>query len=64
MCIRDRLLESPDEDEILRKESEMNFAQRPRYLLKFSQKQHFYKEFLSVAALSPAKLAFEVVAFC
>ncbi|MEZ1575163.1 hypothetical protein, partial [Pseudomonas aeruginosa] len=31
-------LESPDEDEILRKESEMNFAQRSRYLLKFAQK--------------------------
>ncbi|WP_299225111.1 hypothetical protein [uncultured Campylobacter sp.] len=38
------LLETPSEDEILREESEMNFAQRPRYLLKFSQKQHFYKK--------------------
>nr|WP_314379608.1 hypothetical protein [uncultured Campylobacter sp.] len=52
-------LEASDEDEILREESERNFAQRPRYLLKFARKQHFYKEFLSVAALSSAKLAFE-----
>ena len=59
------LLETPSEDEILREESEGNFAQRSRYLLKFSQKQHFYKKFLAeAAALSSAKLAFEAVAFC
>ena len=57
-------LESPSEDEILRKESEMNFAQRPRYLLKFAQKQYSFKKFLVGAALSSSKLAFEVVAFC
>lgn len=57
-------LEAPDEDEILREESEMNFAQRSRYLLKFTQKQYFYKEFLSVAALSSSKLAFEAAMFC
>ena len=43
-------LESPDEDEILRKESEMNFAQRPRYLLKFAQKQYSFKKFLAAVA--------------
>ncbi|WP_297943245.1 hypothetical protein [uncultured Campylobacter sp.] len=43
-------LESPDEDEILRKESEGNFAQRPRYLLKFAQKQYSFKKFLAVVA--------------
>jgi len=44
------LLETPSEDEILREESEGNFAQRSRYLLKFAQKQHFYKKFLAVVA--------------
>jgi len=43
-------LESPSEDEILREESEMNFAQRPRYLLKFAQKQYSFKKFLAVVA--------------
>jgi hypothetical protein len=58
-------LETPSEDEILRKESEMNFAQRPRYLLKFAQKQYSFKKFLAeAAALSSAKLAFEAATFC
>lgn len=43
-------LESPDEDEILRKESEGNFAQRSRYLLKFAQKQYSFKKFLVAVA--------------
>ena len=58
------LLETPGEDEILREESDGNFAQRPRYLLKFAQKQYSFKKFLVAVALSPAKLAFEAVAFC
>lgn len=44
------LLETPDEDEILREESEMNFAQRLRYLLKFAQKQYSFKKFLAAVA--------------
>ena len=56
-------LETPSEDEILRKESEMNFAQRPRYLLKFAQKQYSFKKFLVGAALSSSKLTFEVATF-
>lgn len=43
-------LKSPGEDEILRKESEMNFAQRSRYLLKFAQKQYSFKKFLAAVA--------------
>jgi len=43
----------------------MNFAQRPRYLLKFAQKQYSFKKFLAeAAALSSAKLAFEAATFC
>ena len=42
------LLKAPGEDEILRKESEGNFAQRSRYLLKFAQKQYSFKKFLAV----------------
>ncbi|WP_298786982.1 hypothetical protein [uncultured Campylobacter sp.] len=51
------LLKAPGEDEILRKESEMNFAQRPRYLLKFAQKQYSFKKFLvAVAFVGEARL--------
>jgi hypothetical protein len=45
-------------------ESDGNFAQRSRYLLKFSQKQYSFKKFIAEAALLSSKLAFEVVAFC
>lgn len=44
------LLETPGEDEILREKSEMNFAQRPCYLLKFAQKQYPFKKFLAAVA--------------
>ncbi|WP_297914641.1 hypothetical protein [uncultured Campylobacter sp.] len=43
-------LETPSEDEILREESDGNFAQRSRYLLKFAQKQYSFKKFLAVVA--------------
>nr|WP_314377827.1 hypothetical protein [uncultured Campylobacter sp.] len=51
------LLETPSEDEILREESEGNFAQRSRYLLKFAQKQYSFKKFLvAVAFVGEARL--------
>nr|WP_314440061.1 hypothetical protein [uncultured Campylobacter sp.] len=53
------LLETPGEDEILREESERNFTQRSRYLLKFAQKQYSFKKFLAEAVLLSSKLAFE-----
>ena len=43
-------LGAPGEDEILREESERNFVQRPRYLLKFAQKQHPFKKFIAAVA--------------
>ncbi|WP_297904162.1 hypothetical protein [uncultured Campylobacter sp.] len=51
------LLETPSEDEILREESDGNFAQRSRYLLKFAQKQYSFKKFLvAVAFVGEARL--------
>lgn len=56
-------LGAPGEDEILREESEGNFVQRPRYLLKFAQKQYSFKKSLA-AVVFVVKALLEVAMFC